>query len=195
MRQKFKIPDLNAPRFYQRPHNLITEDFIERLVEKYPKYKGIQKRDIKSIVKTFNTNSWKEVIETRDGVRLPESVGSLFIGTCPPPKVQYNPDYNLLNKENIVASNKNWETDGNIAKIFFTSYSEKYKYRFREHWMFHPVRLFKRTVAQEYPKNWNMFHRVDPKKKLSDQFIKALNKDKFEARAKENLKTYNDLEL
>jgi len=51
MRQKFKIPDLNAPRFNQKPHNLITEDFIERLVKKYPKYKGITKREIKSIVK------------------------------------------------------------------------------------------------------------------------------------------------
>jgi len=195
MRPKFKIPDLNAPRFYQRSHNIITKEFIENFVKKYPKYKGITKSEIKKIVKVFNTNSWKETLEHRDGIKLPESVGSLFIGTCPPPKVQYNPDYNLLHKKNIVASNKNWETDGNIAKIFFTSYSEKYKYRFREHWMFHPVRVFKRTVAKEYPKNWTMFHKVDPKKKLSDQFLKAINKDKFERASKKKLENYNDLEL
>jgi hypothetical protein len=170
MQNKFKIPDLNAPRFYQKRHYIINDEFIDKLVKKYPKFEGASITELKRIIKAFNTNLWKEVIENRDGVKLPESVGTIFIGTCPPSKSQYNPDYSLLHKQNITASNKNWETDGNIAKIFFTSYAEKYKYRFREHWNFTACREFKRTLAKEYPKNWTMYHVVSTKLKLSQQF-------------------------
>jgi len=170
MSRKFNIPDLKAPRFFQKRHYIVDDEFIEKLVKKYPKYNGLNKRQLTSIIRAFNTNLWKEIIDNRDGVKLPESVGTIFIGTCAPPKIQYNPDYSLLHKKNITASNKNWETDGHIAKIFFTSYAEKYKYRFREHWNFTACRDFKRTLAQEYPKNWTMYHNVHPSLKLSQQF-------------------------
>jgi hypothetical protein len=171
MHTEFKIPDLNAPRFFQKSHQVINDDFINQFIEKYPKYKGLTKTEYKNIIRKFNENVWQKVIEERDGVRLPENIGVIFIGACAPPKKSYNPDFNLLHTKEIVASNKNWETDGNLAKIFFVNHAEKYKYRFKDYWVFIPSRIFKRTVSKEFPKNWNMYHKIDPKKKIGMQFV------------------------
>jgi len=53
--------------------------------------------------------------------------------------------------------NKNWETDGNLAKIFYTNYSTKYRFKNRELWRFEACRDFKRTVAKKYPSNWTKY--------------------------------------
>ena len=103
-----------------------------------------------------NEKIWKEVIENRDGVELPYSLGYLFIGTCPAAK-SVNTDYALSKKYGKVLQNKNWETDGKIAKIFYTNYTTKYRFRNRELWGFVACRDFKRSVAREYPKNWNKY--------------------------------------
>jgi hypothetical protein len=195
MKKTFKIPDLNAPRFRQRSRDIITDEFIEMFIEKFPKYKGISKKEFKGIIKEFNNIMFEEIINTRDGVRFPESIGTVFIGTCPPPKQTYNPDFSLLHKNNITASNRNWETDGNIAKIFYITYSEKYKYKFRELWYFIPCRIFTRAVSQEYRKNWNMYHRVDPKRKLNEQYLKAHKRMWLKNKLKNEKSNYNDLEL
>ena len=85
----------------------------------------------------------------RDGVELPDSLGYLFIGTCPPAK-GVNTDYSLSKEYGKVLQNKNWETDGNIGKIFYTNYSTKYRFKNRELWQFTAVRNFKRSVAKKY---------------------------------------------
>ena len=90
---------------------------------------------------------WKEVIENRDGVELPDSLGYIFIGTCPAAK-SVNIDYALSKKYGKVLQNKNWETDGKIAKIFYTNYSTKYRFKNRELWQFTAVRQFKKAVAK-----------------------------------------------
>ena len=53
--------------------------------------------------------------------------------------------------------NRNWETDGNIGKIFYTNWSAKYKFKNREFWKFEAVRDFKRSIAKEYPENWTKY--------------------------------------
>jgi hypothetical protein len=171
MHKEFKIPDLSAPRFVQKSHQVINDEFMDAFVSKYPKYKDLQKSKFKKIIRAFNENVWQLAIETRDGVRLPENLGVIFIGACPPPKTSFNPDFNLLHTKEIVASNKNWETDGHLAKIFFLNHAEKFKYRFKDLWVFRPGRVFKRTVSKEFPKNWNMYHKIDSKKRIGAQLI------------------------
>jgi hypothetical protein len=176
MHKEFKIPDLSAPRFVQKSHQVINDDFIKSFIEKYPKYKGLTKSNFKKIIRTFNENVWQKVIDTRDGVRLPENLGVIFIGSCAPPKTSFNPDFSLLHKKEIIASNKNWETDGNLAKIFFLNHTEKFKYRFKDLWVFRAGRVFKRSVSKEFPKNWNIYHKIDPKKKIGAQFVVTKSK-------------------
>jgi len=63
-------------------HKLINRDYYNRFFKKYPEYKDKRKTDIYQIIKTFNEYVCQEVINNRDGVELPESLGWLFIGTC-----------------------------------------------------------------------------------------------------------------
>ena len=47
---------------------------------------NIDNNKFKKIINLFNERIWKEVIENRDGVELPDSLGYIFIGTCPAAK-------------------------------------------------------------------------------------------------------------
>ena len=165
MRKSFNKPNLKAPRYRKKVHHIINEDFYKRFYKKYPEYKEKKKSEIYNIVKTFNTNVCQEVINNRDGVELPESLGWLFIGTC---KATHrgNVDLGKSIKYGIKVSNKNWETDGKVAKIFYSNYAPKYKYKHREYWGFKPCRSFKRLVSKSYPDNWPIYIEVERDKKI-----------------------------
>ena len=68
--------------------------------------------------------------------------------------------------------NKNWDTDGNIGKIFYTNYSPKYKFKTRELWQFNAIRQFKRSVASIYPKQWRNYISVPNKFRVADMYKK-----------------------
>ena len=55
---------------------------IKEFKEKKPLYSDIDNVKLKKIIKLYNIKSLEAVIENRDGVELPDSLGYLFIGTC-----------------------------------------------------------------------------------------------------------------
>ncbi len=171
MISNFKQPDLNAPRYREKVPGLLNVKLINEFKDKYPIYSKIDNNKIKNIIKIFNERIWKEVIENRDGVKLPDSLGYLFIGTCPAAK-SVNTDYALSKKYGKVLQNKNWETDGKVAKIFYTNYSTKYRFRNRELWQFNAVRQFKRAVAKSYPEKWTKYITMVNKKKVAHMYKK-----------------------
>jgi len=137
---------------------------------------------------------YNKVIDVRDGVQLPESIGWLFIGTCQQSKKQ-NVNYAKSLKYGVSVSNNNWETDGKLAKIFFTNHAPKHKIKNREFWGFTACRNFKRSVAKTYPENWNMYIVVDATKKLNLTYSKAVYRDRKNKEAELALKQYNDSNL
>ena len=80
--------------------------------------------------------------------------------------------YSLSKKYGKVLQNRNWETDGKIAKIFYTNYSTKYRFRNRELWQFKATREFKRTVAKTYPEKWQKYIVMQNKKTVADMYKK-----------------------
>jgi len=194
MAKGFKAPDVKGPRFREEAVNIIDKKFIDSFKEKYPKHKGLTETKIRQIIKAFNEKVFEEVIETRDGVELPEGLGQIFIGTCKNVKKE-NIDFAKSMKYGVLVTNKNWETDGKLAKIFYTSYSTKYKFANRECWEFVACRNFKRSVAKTYPENWTMYVEVQPDKKLRAlyQAIRIGNKNDNKVNAQ--LKSYNEFDL
>tara|TARA_R100001129_G_scaffold186588_2_gene179043 strand:- start:1013 stop:1531 length:519 start_codon:yes stop_codon:yes gene_type:complete len=169
MISNFKQPDLNAPRYREKVFSILNTETLKEFKDKYPVYKNINDNKLKKVIKLFNENIWKEVIENRNGVELPDSLGYLFIGTCPASK-SVNTNYALSKQYGKVLQNKNWETDGKVAKIFYTNYSTKYRFRNRELWQFKAVRQFKRAVAKSYPKKWNKYIIMDNKKRVAEMY-------------------------
>ena len=107
---------------------------------------------------------------------MPEQIGWLFIGTCQRSKKD-NIDFAKSNKYGIQVSSKNWDTDGKLAKIFFTNYAPKHKMKNREFWSFVACREFKRSVAKQYPENWQMYVEANPQTKLQYTYGRSLYKN------------------
>jgi hypothetical protein len=192
--KEFNKPDVKAPRFRPDVHNVLNKEFFEKFKKKYSKYKDIDNTVLKTIVKKFNTTVYQTVIDKRDGVQLPEQIGWLFIGTCQESKKK-NIDFVKSHKYGMTVTNRNWDTDGKLAKIFFTSHALKHKMKNREFWSFVACRDFKRKVAKSYPENWNMYVVVDPTAKLRLIYQKATYIDMLVKKQKKELKTYNEFDI
>lgn len=192
--KEFKKPDVKAPRFRPDVHNVLNKEFFEMFKKKYSKYKDIDNKLLKTIVRKFNNAVYNAVIDKRDGVQLPEQIGWIFIGTCQESKKK-NIDFVKSNKYGITVTNKNWETDGKLAKIFFTSHAPKHKMKNREFWTFVASREFKRKVSKTYPENWNMYLVVDPTTKLRQTYQKVMFKQAMLEKTKKELKTYNEFDI
>lgn len=190
----FKKPDVKAPRFRPDVHNVLNKEFFEMFKKKYSKYKDIDNQLLKTIVRKFNNAVYNAVIDKRDGVQLPEQIGWIFIGTCQESKKK-NIDFVKSNKYGVTVTNRNWETDGKLAKIFFTSHAPKHKMKNREFWTFVACREFKRKVSKTYPENWNMYLVVDPTTKLRQTYQKATFKNAMLEKTKKELKTYNEFDI
>jgi hypothetical protein len=111
--KEFKSPDLKAPRYRPKVYTIMNKKFFESFKKKYPKYKNMDDKELRKIIKYFNNTFYQTVIDTRDGVQLPEQIGWIFIGTCQSPK-KHNTDFAKSKKYGVSVTNKNWETDGNI---------------------------------------------------------------------------------
>lgn len=167
----FKEPDLKAPRYRQRVLDVITEDFFKEFKDQYPEYRSILNSELKDKIRLINGTIWKTVIEERDGVELGSGLGYLFIGSCPKKKTS-NTNYNLSKEYKKIIEHRNWESDMFVAKIFYTNYEQKYRFKHHELWGFKAVRDFKRTVSTVYPEDWNKYIQVDNMTKISTLFRK-----------------------
>jgi hypothetical protein len=171
MISNFKAPNLKAPRYREKVLGLLNSELIKEFKDKYPIYENIDDAKLKSIIRLYNTKLWEEVINSREGVELPDSLGYLFIGTCPAAK-SINTNYSLSKEYGKVLQNRNLQTDGKIAKIFYTNYSTKYRFKNRELWQFKAVRQFKRAVAKTYPKQWPKYIVMENKQRVADMYKK-----------------------
>ena len=192
--KEFKKPNLTAPRFRPEVYNVLNEEFFDNFRKKHPKYAKLTNAALKKIAKTFNQHVYNTVIDTRDGVQLPEQIGWLFIGTCQQSK-KYNVDFGKSKTYGVQVSNNNFATDGKLAKIFYSNYAPKHKIRNREFWTFIACRDFKRSVAKTYPENWNIYVVVENGRQVKLTYNKEMYKDKKAKEQSEALKTYNEFDL
>ncbi len=170
MSKAYKKPDLNAPRYRSKKLNLTNVDIYNKFLEENPHIERICLNKFKEVIKMFNGKIWESVVENRDGVELPEQLGYIFIGTCP--RKKSNVDFKKSEHYGVKLQNQNWESDQYVAKIFYTNYESKYKFRNHELWGFAGVRDFKRTIGKTYPSEWKKYVMVDNMVKVSRIFRK-----------------------
>lgn len=194
MSKVFNKPNVTDPRFRPEVYQMIDQDFFKRFKEKYPKYKDVDNGTLKNVIKQFNNKFWETVIDNRDGVQLPEGLGYLFVGTCQTSK-KTNIDFGKSNKYGVVVTNTNWNTDGKLAKIFYTNYANKYKFVNRDCWAFVACRNFKRSLARTYPETWMNYVQVDPMKKIRKMFQGVILKDMRKRAEGKKLEDYNEFDL
>jgi hypothetical protein len=192
--REFNKPNVKASRYRPEVNTILNKEFFENFKKKHPKYKDLDNKMLRKIIKRFNQVLHHTVIDTRDGVQLPEQIGWIFIGTCERSKKD-NIDYAKSNKYGVKVTNNNWETDGKLAKIFFTNYAPKHRMKNREFWGFQACRDFKRAVAKTYPENWNMYVQVLPESKIDKVYNSVLYKDYMNKVKTKALKSYNEFDI
>jgi hypothetical protein len=191
--KEYKKPDLNAPRYRPKKLNLTNTEFYDRFIQENPKYGDLTIEQFKDIIKSFNGKIWETVISERDGVQLPEQLGYLFIGSCP--RKKSNVDFSKSKEHGIVLQHQNWESDQFAAKIFYTNYETKYRFKNHELWGFKGVRDFTRSVGKTYPKEWKKYIQVDNLIRVSRLFRTQKFKQTKNEEVIDLLKNYDEFNL
>jgi len=191
--KEYKKPDLNAPRYRPKKLNFTNADFHKKFIADNPKYASLSLDKFKEIISTYNGEIWKTAVEERDGIELPEQLGYIFIGTCP--RKKSNVDFKKSEHYGKVIQNQNWESDQYVAKIFYTNFETKYRFRNHDLWGFVGVRDFKRMVGQTYPTEWKKYLMVDNMQKVSRLFRKQSYKQMKQAEEVDLLKEYDEFNL
>lgn len=194
MATNYKKPDLNAPRYRPKKLNLTNQDVYQQFMDENPRFGSLTLVQFKEVIKQFNGKIWQHVIDNRDGVELPEQLGYLFIGTCPRKKGE-NTDYKRSGDYGVRIQNRNWESDQYVAKIFYTNFETKYRFRHHEMWGFTGLRDFKRTVAKTYLTEWKKYVQVDNLVKVSLLFRKQKFKDFKKQETAKLLEEYDEFNL
>lgn len=192
--RNFRKPDLNAPRYRAKYLDVLNAEFYDEFRKEHPKYNNLSDKEIKDIIRQVNGKIWEMVIEDRNGVELPEQLGYIFIGSCPAPKKD-NPNYYMSKELKKVIQHRNWESDQYLAKIFYTNFGAKYRFKFSNLWGFSPVRQFSRTVSKEYPENYTKYLVVDNYRNINTIFRKQRFRMDMEDIERELEKTYNEFDL
>lgn len=194
MSKQYKKPDLNAPRFRPKKLNLTNVESYNKFIEENPKYNTLTLNQFKDVIKTFNGLIWEGVIRERDGIQLPEQLGYIFIGSCPKKKGE-NTDYEKSQYYGIKLQNQNWESDQYTAKIFYTNFETKYRFKNHDLWGFKGLRDFKRSVAKTYPIEWKKYIQVDNLLKISRLFRIEKDRHTQKDETTELLKNYDEFNL
>jgi hypothetical protein len=194
MMKKINKPDLNAPRFRPTRKTVCDNEFFENFRKKFPQYEHMENAALRKIISTHSQLMYEEVTEYRDGVEFPEGTGFAFIGTCKTPK-NHLTDYPTSIKYDTLIQHRNFESDNYIAKIFYTNYASKYKFRNRELWQFKGTRDFTRLVSKTYPENWKKYIQVENFQKINKFYQKSKARDYYAKKLKVDVLDYNEFEM
>lgn len=196
MNREFKKPDLNAPRRRRGACKIVTVKLIEEFKKKYPQYSEIDLQTGKDILNTFHGKLWNHALHNRDGVELLEGLGYIFLGTCKNTK-KIPIDFKKSVEQGVKLRHRNFDSDNYIAKIFYTNFASKYKFKNRELWYFKGTRDFTRSVCDVYRANWKLYVQVENEKNISE-YIKNIKKRDFFKRIGERpmiSDSYNEFDL
>ena len=185
--------NLNGPRFRPPRLNTISNEWLNEIASSSDCM--VKDTDlIKKIIVETNRAIKDVVIDKRDGIELPEQLGYMFLGTCQK-KIRKNVDFKTTDHYLKVIQHRNWESDDYLAKIFYTNYETKYKFKFHEIWGFKAAREFTREVGRTYPENWKKYIQVDHSLKVSRLYRVYMRDVNRAVIDKERLETYNPLEF
>jgi hypothetical protein len=95
----------------------------------------------------------------------------------------------------VILQHQNWESDQFAAKIFYTNYETKYRFKNHELWGFKGVRDFTRTVGKTYPQEWKKYIQVDNLIRVSRLFRNQKNRQFKKEETIDLLKNYDEFNL
>ena len=178
MSNVFNKPDLKAKRYGKKSCAINIPALVTAFKKKHPQYntklsQSKYRSEYAKIIDQFTLYMKNKVLETRDGVELPEGLGYIMI-------TSHKTKKKLLNKKQseihgIKIYETNLHTDSFRAKISYTNDKMKYRLSNRDMWGFEAARTFKREVSKVFRENWTLFARTDNNRlcRVIDRNIKS----------------------
>lgn len=187
----FKAPELSAPRFRKKSLGFLNKNIFDLFITNNPRYKNLDINLFKNIVNTYNKRLMESVVNNSEGLKLPESLGIVFIASCEKPK-KINPDYKKSAELGSIVNHRNWDSDNHLCKIFYTNYGLEYRLRDREIWSFKASKQFRANVSKAFIKNHNFYRLVDSNIKISELFRKARGRRNLKIKVSQLSNSYNE---
>lgn len=191
----FKKPNVNAPRFRPKVYKVDEDNFYKEFIKKYPQYKTKTISELRKILKACNGELWNAVINNRDGIDLPQSMGNIFIGACRNTKSKRNIDFNKSINYQETVYNRNMNEDGLLCKIFYSNKHVKYKVPDRHIWQFIACRKFKRSVSKAFTDNWQNYYKMDSTVKIAKMYQDIHKKNRAIILTERALPKYNEFDI
>jgi hypothetical protein len=203
----FLAPDLHSPRNRDKIKDYIAYPdkdpykFFARLKVQYPQLQQYTNRQISDWIHDYNKQMANEVASNRYGVKLPERLGAVVTGLCKPTQrtASFNIDYSTSGRLGTAVPHRNGNTNGYLAKVYYTNDIPRCRFQGHRQWIFKPVRALSRAVSaimkEEatysryivftgqlpvsalFNKRWNIksiSRRVKKQKKEQEAWIKAM---------------------
>ena len=132
--------------------NIVDKQFISTFLKDNP---GSEKYDIKGILFDFNKKLSDIIIRTRDGIELPNNLGSMFTITYP----KKDNRVNILRSKELcsVVTYTNAECDGYQCRIVHVTDQVKTRNKYSKFWGFTPSRDTNKQLSIVYPTQWKIY--------------------------------------
>jgi len=189
----FKAPNIKGPRFRKDYKAILTKELYTKFIKSHSKYTDLNFTKFKAIISDHSGLMWKAIIDSRDGVEVPIG-GTIFIGST---KIRKKNNYDIQAsiKANAPIKHRNYNTDGYVAKIYYSPRLSKVGGRDRSIWSFKGYRGFKRTIGKEYPKDWKKYIIVTDLYTVVKNYHRHKYRNIFTERTKRVTETYNEFDL
>lgn len=149
----FRVPDGKAPKFLKKRFDILRDKhFFSSVKETYPELGQYTDSALAKFIESTNKRLGKEIIENRNGVRLPEAFGIIVAGACKisSETAKRNIDYGASNKEGRVILHSNQTSDDYISKVKYSNASEYQPFRNNYMWCFDACRPITRALAKVF---------------------------------------------
>jgi hypothetical protein len=175
----------SLPRIRTSGINLVKESY-DIWYEKY-KYKYSYK-EFTGIWKLITDDLYTCIGEERDGVKLPHSLGELYLGYIPTSLENKKEHYSKISKYN-----PDFKPYARIIKLIYGTNHRKYIMEKADFWYFKPCRQFKNSY-KEFIMSYPERYKVSQEKRRGtvtniNRFFKLLELNKQEKKGLDNLKS------
>lgn len=188
----FKAPNIKGPRFRKNFKRVLTRKLFKDF-QKNSQYSDLTFEQFRDIIENCSKKMWRVTIDERDGIQLPNG-GSVFIGSTKI-RVKNNYDISASIAANTPIKHRNYATDGHVAKIYYSPYLSKISGRDRSLWSFKGNREYKRTLSEEYPKDWKKYIMVSGLYTVVNEYKRHKKRHYFKDLHNGKIQNYNEFDI
>lgn len=181
-----RIRDRKAPRFRwsKYRYSVICKELFNRYRESFPDSPIKDWKTFKSLVLEFHELLTDEVVENRDGAKLPGYMGVLGICSFKPKKLVPK-NWLAIDATGQQLKSLNIHTNELVCKIIYSIYKAKYRGIGYHLWKFKGDRNFTTKVSRAFRANYNKYKRLGDQDVISKMFKDDYIRTRFEYKGNE----------